>query len=151
MCTGYIFYTFQNIDFRRGGMVSDFVKCHVPSLSYINRSKYNIPACIHVCVHNVNSIKCCEGQISFYSAVKGFWQFDIMIVFPIWNNYFTVELYKKKPQIHNAPFTLEKWPACMLAMPFSTSPGEYLKTRPSSILVQIVNCVQMTILICFRT
>lgn len=32
----YIFYTFQNIDFRRGGMVSDFVKRHVPSLSYIS-------------------------------------------------------------------------------------------------------------------
>lgn len=32
----YIFYTFQNIDFRRGGMVSDFVRRHVPSLSYIN-------------------------------------------------------------------------------------------------------------------
>lgn len=40
----YIFYTFQNIDFRRGGVVSDFVKRHVPSLSYINRSKYNTHA-----------------------------------------------------------------------------------------------------------
>lgn len=53
-------------------MVSDFVKCYVFSLLYINRLKYNIFVCIYVCVYNVNLIKCCEGQISFYSVVKGF-------------------------------------------------------------------------------
>lgn len=112
----YIFYTFQNIDFRRGGMVSDFVKRHVRSLSYINSQ--NIIR-MHKCkCWQFNEMLCRSHQVIAVFLWKVFDSLTLWLFsqFGIINSL----LSKKNPNPNQKtnqstawPFPLiEKWPAC---------------------------------------